>query len=89
MAYRKLDKFASKRHWKALHDFCNGHRLRDISDKYDVHDGYISIFAREVGITPRPTGFASYIIAHEWVTKARVEYETAKAKFYRMTSDDQ
>lgn len=86
MAYRKFDKFSSKRHWNALRDYCYGHRLRDIVDKYDVHDGYIATLAKNVGITPRPTGFASYIIAHEWVIKAKVEYEAAKAKFFKSTS---
>lgn len=61
--------------WSAIKDYCDGKRLRGISDKYKCHDGHIVTMAKQIGITPRPTGFASYEIAHMWVLNARLEFK--------------
>lgn len=73
-----MRKNLTERHWSAIEDYCNGIRSRDIADKYKMHDGELPVLAKLIGISPRPTGFASYVIAHKWVTKARLEYEKAK-----------
>lgn len=68
------------KYWKAIEDYCNGVNLREIAKKYKCYEGHVVKLAREIGITPRPTGFASYTIAHAWVTQARVEFETIMKK---------
>jgi hypothetical protein len=70
------------RDWSMLKDYCHGVRCREIEDKYDCYQGRIKYLAESVGIARRPTGFASYTIAHNWVCYAKVEYELAKARYY-------
>ena len=62
-------------HTEAIKDYCDGERLRDIEDKYNCHCGTVVSLAIAMGITPRPTGFASYKIAHKWVLQARLDFE--------------
>ena len=80
MARNYKRKTLTTRHWNIARDYCNGERLRDIEDKYDVYSGTVAEVIRQIGITPRPTGFASYKIARAWVLKARNEYATAVGK---------
>lgn len=65
----------TERQWNIIEAYCNGERNRDIMEKFTCHDGYVSKLAREMGILPRPEGFASYVIAHQWVLKAREEFK--------------
>jgi len=65
----------TQRHLKAIKDYCNGIGLRIICNRYSIHDGEVVKRAIDIGITKRPMGFASYTIAHEWVTEARKQYE--------------
>ena len=55
-------------------DYCDGERLRDIEDAYRVTGSTITDAAKLVGIEPRPSGFASYKVAHKWVLQARIDY---------------
>lgn len=73
MARNYKRKTLTSRHWNIATDYCNGERLRDIEDKYDVYSGTVAEIIRQIGITPRPTGFASYKVARAWVLQARKE----------------
>ena len=80
MARNYKRKTLTLRHWNIAKDYCNGERLRDIEDKYDVYSGTVAEVIRQIGITPRPTGFASYKVAREWVLLARKELADAISK---------
>lgn len=77
MARNYKRKTLTQRHWDIAKDYCNGERLRDIEDKYNVYSGTVAEVIRQIGITPRPTGFASYKIARAWVLQAKNEYAIA------------
>lgn len=70
----------TEKHWNIIKDYCNGENLRDIEDKYRVGGSTAPNLAKQVGITPRPSGFASYKVARAWVLQARNEYAIAVGK---------
>ena len=80
MARNYKRKTLTSRHWNIAKDYCNGERLRDIEDKYDVYSGTVAEVIRQIGISPRPDGFASYKIARAWVLQARKELADAISK---------
>jgi hypothetical protein len=69
-------------HWSLVEEYCDGVRSREIEDKYQCCTRTIVDSAKTIGIKPRPTGFSSYSIAHEWVLQARIDYaELRNARF--------
>ncbi len=74
-----LSRKLKSKHWKMVKDYCDGVNLRLIEDKYKTTGTTITDAAKLIGIQPRPSGFASYTVAHKWVTQARLDYERLAA----------